>query len=190
MSRAALLAALLAFPAAAGAHAKGFHKRDVVTVTSRVVEVLVTLDIDSGKRCELLRAVADTNADGQLSEAELTALKAKLVALAARPLELEVSGYRLTWAEEDSKLDVRGDLRASDGGLSVAVLLRAEAPRAFGEGMTLSLGDESPDQSHIAVEVYQASLGGAGGEAPVRQELLPRERVKVRLGRLSDAMRK
>jgi hypothetical protein len=190
VSRAALLAAVLAFPAAAGAHAKGFHKHDLVTVTARAVEVLVTLDIDSGKRCELLRAVGDTDADGQLSQGELAALKTRLVALAVRPLELEVSGYRLTWAEDSSKLDVRGDFRASDGGLSVAVLLRAAAPRDFTEGMTLSLADASPDQSHVAVEVYQSVVEGEAAELPVRQELLPGDQVKVRLGRLSNAVRK
>ncbi|MHB8874387.1 MAG: hypothetical protein ACYC8T_11925 [Myxococcaceae bacterium] len=170
-------------------HAKGFHKHDVVTVSAREVLVLVTLDVDSGKRCRLLRATGDADGDGKLSGEELMQLKAKLVRLVLRPLEAEVSGYPLTLLEGESKIDLRGDKRTSDTGLSVAVLVRAELPGEVTPGMTLSLADESPDQSHIAVEVHQATAADAGSEKPVKQVMKPGEKVKVRLGQLSNVVR-
>lgn len=188
MKRALALAALV--PALAAAHPKGFHKRDVTTVTAKSVEVLVTLDIDSGKRCSLLRTAADADRDGKLSPDELKALKERLAKLAVRPLKVEIAGYPVVFREEESKLDARGDIRASDSALSVAVLAKADLPHAATPGMTLTLADESPDQSHIAVEVFQRSAADAGAEAPVRQELHPGEEVKARLGRLLDILPK
>ena len=62
--------------ATAWAHPEGFHARFVFTLTKTVVTGVLVLDIDSGERCELLRAGADVNHDGVLSKAERATLLA------------------------------------------------------------------------------------------------------------------
>jgi hypothetical protein len=165
------------------------HKRDLVSVTRKAVEVLIALDMDSGKRCQLLRSAADGDGDGRLSALELTGLKERLQKLLVHPVQAEISGYPLRFKVIESKLDVRADKQASETGLSTAVLLRAELPQAITPGMSLVVKDESPDQSHVTVEIFQEVEVDAGLAEPVRQELKPGEQVKVRLGRLSDGKR-
>lgn len=181
-SRTAFTTLLLA--AAAQAHPSGFHKRTRVTVSAREVQVLLTLDVDSGKRCALLRGGADLDRDGQISDEQALGLERKLAGLAKRPLRLEISGYPVSLREEGAKLSLRGDRRVSEEGLSVAVLLRARLPGKVSEGMELSVEDSSPDRSHVVVEVHQASALDAGEEPPVQGELLAGQKLRARLGRL------
>jgi hypothetical protein len=183
-TRAALALSLLA--GAAWAHPEGFHKRTLVTLSARAVEVLVTLDVDSGKRSQLLRAGADQDRDGALCERERQALRRKLARLAARGLRLEIADYPVRLVEQEAKLNLRGDRRASEAGLSAAVRLEASLPAAIAPGMTLGLEDLSPDRSHVAVQIHQAGAEDAPAEPPVFRDLLPGEQVRVRLGRLAE----
>jgi hypothetical protein len=63
--------------------------------------------------------------------------------------------------------------------------LEASYPGPPIPGMSLVLKDESPDLSHVSVEVYQATEADGGAEAPVVSELLAGDQLKVRLGRLA-----
>ncbi len=172
-------------PWVALAHSRGVHKKDVVTVRRGGLEVLVTLDFDAGKRARLLRAGADADRDGLLGEAEREALRSKLARLAVGSLQVSVSGHRLKLAVQSSKLSLREDGRASGEGLSVAVLLAGSWPGAPIPGMTLVVKDETPDRSHLAVEVYQAVEGDGGAVEPTVSELLSGAQVTVRLGQLA-----
>lgn len=183
-SRLAALALLWAFTALA--HTRGVHKRETLSVDSTGIDVVLTMDFDSGPRCALLRAGADGNGDGQLSEAELKTLKASLEKLALSPLRLSVSSWVATPTVEQSKLDLRGDLRANDAGLSVAVLLRVPFPSPATPGMTLVVQDESPDRSHVELQVFQnVAADGGAPVAPFRATLTVGQRATVRLVRLA-----
>lgn len=175
-------AAALAVGSTAAAHPKGFHERLTVTVARRSLTALLVLDVDGGERCSLLRAGADEDHDGALSEPERVALRARLVAMAQRGLTLAVSGYPLEPALKSSKLSLREDLRASDTGLSVAALLEVTFPKDVTAGMSLEVGATSPDGSAVVVEVFQA-----GGDAPSRLELEPGRKARIRLGALVPA---
>jgi hypothetical protein len=159
VSRAGFAAVLLS--ATAIAHDKGFHKKLLLTVTRESVELLVAMDIDGNERTAGLRAGADANHDGVISGEEAQGLKKKLVRLAEEPVRVAVSGYALSFEDVDAKVDLRGDRRVDDTGISVAVLRRARWPGKPIAGMTLSVSDESPDPSPVAVEVHvQAEDGG------------------------------
>jgi hypothetical protein len=166
------------------AHPKGFHKRDVLTVTNAGVEALITLDLDSGPRSQLLRQGVDRSGDGALDRDEVAALKGKLVELAVRPFKLDVSTHALRVEVLESKVNLRGDSRVSESGLSVAVLVRAGFPRAPSPGMTLTVLDEAPDRSHVAVEVHRSIPGDGGASAPERAELTGGASLKVSLGKM------
>ncbi|MBI3183136.1 MAG: hypothetical protein HYZ28_13440 [Myxococcales bacterium] len=182
------VAAIILFaPLASLGHPRGFHKRTVVSVSARQVDVLVTMDVDEGKRSGLLRAGADADRDGSLSDAEAAELRRKLSELAVRPLKVEISGYAVRLEEREAKLSLRGERRATEEGMSVAVLATAKLPSEVTPGMSLGVEDASPDRSHVEVQVYQAAGQDAGASAPVRKVLLPGQRLEVRLGRLSDA---
>lgn len=172
-------------PAAAQAHAKGFHKRDVVKVSKTGVEILITLDIDGGERTAMLRGAADANHDRRLSAAEIGRLKETLVGVAERHLALSLSGYRLSPKVREAKLNLREDRGVSDSPLSIAVLLTAELSSPPSPGLELVVGDESPDRSHVAVEVYQPAStgdGGAQGAERASGDLLPGQNLRVRIG--------
>ncbi|MGA9526275.1 MAG: hypothetical protein WBV82_32745 [Myxococcaceae bacterium] len=164
----------------AEAHPRGFHKRVRVVVKPDVVEVLVTLDVDSGRRAALLRSNADSNHDGVLQEKELARLKSELVTLARRPLQLSISGFVLRADPVDSKLSLRGDPRTGSEGLSVAVLLETKLPQQLFAGMELEVLDEAPDRSHVKVEAEQVLAGGAAGPW-AEKDLKPGDRLQLRL---------
>ena len=66
-----VLAFVLLSAATAGAHPQGFHARFVFTLTKTAVTGVLVLDVDSGERCELLRAGADVNHDGVVNALDL-----------------------------------------------------------------------------------------------------------------------
>ncbi len=177
--------ALVLLAAVASAHPQGVHKRTVITVSAKSLEVLVTVDFDGGKRSELLRRSADADGDGRLDADEAGVLKRKLKDMVARPLWLDISTHRLHLTAVDAKLSLRGDERVSGEGLSVAVLFRADFPRQVTPGMTLTVKDASPDGSHVRVEVYQASSGDGGVEGQQR-EIMPGEAMTVRLSHVAS----
>jgi hypothetical protein len=182
-SRAILAAAGLLLPGLAGAHPSGIHKRDDVTVTAADFTVLVSLEIDSGKRAQLLRQGVDLDGDGLLSNAERTELRRQLLTMARREFALEVSGFRVAFTEaEEAKLSLREDPRASDAGLSFALLLHATHPKVT-PGMELVVKDGSPDGSPALVTVFQAGADGGVGQQ-TQKEISVGEMLRVRLGQL------
>ncbi len=175
---AALLLALVV------AHPQGFHTRVSLELWSTSITGLVVMDVDGGDRCELLRAGADTNRDGELDGAETAGLKKKLVTLATRALKLWISGYPVPVVVKDAKITLKEDPRVSKSGVSVAVLLEIQHPYAVTPGMSLWLEDTAPDYSTVEVEVFQHVPEDAGAPEPTRQSLASGARLKVRLGAL------
>ncbi len=143
----------------AGGHPKGFHKRLMLQSAEKRLDVVVVMDLDGGERTQLLRASMDLNGDGVLGKEERAQLKARLASLATGRLKVSISGYPLPLTARESKLDLRGDVRAGEAGLSVAVLLEAAYPERPSPGMELSVTDESPDDSHIHLTVTEGETG-------------------------------
>lgn len=169
----------------AEAHPRGFHKKVVLTAYRTRLEGLVSLDADGAERTRGLRAAADLDGDKKLSKDELKALQDRLLKLATESLELDISGAKVPVEVKEVKLNVHADFTVSDAGLSVAALLVMKHPHAVTPGMTLTVKDRAPDLSHVAVEVFQAT-GGDGGAELTKGELLPAQKLKVRLGSLVD----
>jgi hypothetical protein len=173
-------AALLMSGQPAHGHARGTHKRLLLTISDQRVEVLVTLDVDEGERATLLRRGADRDGSGRLEGPEVAALRERLTRLALRPVEIRVGGYPVRLAATEAKLSLRGEEGAQHGGLNVAVLARAELPQPPREGMVLEVADASPDGSRVRVEAQQQ--WAQGGTAPVQAaDLRPKERMRFRL---------
>lgn len=168
------------------AHPQGFHKRVTLELWSTSITGLVVMDIDSGERCELLRAGADVNHDGVLDPAETGALKKKLTTLATRALKLWISGYPIAIEVKETKVTLKEDPRVSPTGVSVAVLLEMKHPYAVTPGMSLWLEDTAPDFSHVEIEVFQHGLPDAGPAPQLKQSLASGNRVTVRLGALAS----
>lgn len=163
------------------AHPTGFHKKITVTVTDTKLSALLVMDVDSGQRCVLLREAADSNRDGVISGEEVKELKARLVKLVTKPLLVSISSSPVVLTVVDTKLSLRDDRRANDSPLSVAVLAEfTYAKHALGEGMELEIEDIAPDQSTIAVQVFQAGAK----EPPFEQEVKSGVKTKIRLGKL------
>lgn len=179
------LGALLTLAAsAAGAHPEGFHQRLTFTVSRTTLTGLLVLDVDSGERCELLRAGADANHDGTLSKTERQALEKKLRSFVERPLKLAISSFPLPPGITESKLSLRSDDSVSRSGLSLALLLEVKHPSAISPGMHLEVTSSSPDLSPIRLEVLQAA---EPAEAPFAGEVDSGAQTRVRLGALVDA---
>lgn len=174
--------ALLLVAGGAWAHPQGFHKKLTFTVARAKVSALVVMDVDSGERCLLLREAVDANRDGRLEGDEVAKLKERLVKLASSRLEVKLSGAPLALALKDTKLSLREDRRANDAALSVALLYELPLTSPVTEGMTLEVSDVAPDQSHVAVQVFQAGAK----EAPFQQEVPSGTPAKVRLGKVTD----
>ena len=168
------------------AHPQGFHKRVTLELWSTSITGLVVMDVDSGERCELLRAGADTNHDGMLEPSETAALKKKLTTLATRALKLWISGYPVAVEIKDTKVMLKEDPRVSPTGVSVAVLLEMHHPYAVSPGMSLWLEDTAPDSGHVEIEVFQHPGGDSGEEPAVKKSVASGERVIVRLGALAS----
>lgn len=169
------------------AHPQGFHKRLSFELWSTAITALVVMDIDSGERCELLRAGADANRDGVLNKAEIEALKTKVTTLATRALKLSISAYPLAIELTETKLSLRGDNRVAPSGVSIAVLLQLRHPYAVTPGMSLTIEDAAPDGSHIEVDVAQHPADAGGHPEPeTHQTMAPGQRVTVRLGALAS----
>ncbi|MBX5484924.1 MAG: hypothetical protein IRZ16_24140 [Myxococcaceae bacterium] len=177
----AALVLLVSFSAAA--HARGFHKKVAVVVHPTTVQVLVVMDIDGGGlRTQMLRTGADANHDGLLDATEAQTLKAQLVDLARRPLQLSLSGYVLRPKLVDAKLGLRDDRRTSDTGLSIAAVLEAPLPQPVFGGMELIVEDEAPDASHVRVEAEQdTGVPDAGPPPSAAADLQPGERLTLKL---------
>lgn len=178
--RGALLAGLV-LPLGAAAHPEGFHQRLTFTLTKTTLTGLLVLDVDSGERCELLRAGADANHDGTLSRPERAALERKLAGFITRPLKLAISSFPLPLTIKESKLNLHGSPEVSRDGLSVALLLEVKHPYAVTPGMHLEVSAASPDQAPVRVEVFQDAQPA---EPPFRQELEVGSSARVRLGAL------
>ncbi len=174
--------ALLLVAGWAWAHPQGFHKKLTFTVTRTKVSALVVMDVDSGERCLLLREAMDTDRDGRLAGEEVTRLKERLVRMASSRLEVKLAGAPLVLEVKDTKLSLRDDRRANDSALSVALLLEVALTSPVGEGMALEVSDVAPDQSHVALQVFQAGAQAA----PYQQEVPSGAVTKVRLGRLAE----
>lgn len=168
------------------AHPQGFHKRVTLELWSTSITGLVVMDIDSGERCELLRAGADTNRDGKLDPAETKALKKKLTTLATRALKIWISGYAVAIEVKDTKVTLKEDSRVSKTGVSVAVLLEMKHPYAVTPGMSLWLEDTAPDYSHVDLEIFQHPAPDAGQPPETKQSVASGERLTVRLGALAS----
>ncbi len=179
-----LLPLLLLLAAGAEAHPQGFHKKLVLNVSLYRIDGLITMDVDGGERCRLIRDGADANRDGILSGDEVKALKDKLTRLATRALKLSLSGFPVPPQVKEVKLDLRKDRAVSESGVSIALLLEDPHPAAVHPGTELVVEDVSPDQSPVHVEVNQVPQDG-GGEPPATTELEPGVKWKVRLGPLA-----
>ena len=180
------LAALIlsAMPAVSTAHPAGFHERLALSVSRQAVDGLLVMDIDAGVTAKNIRAGADFDHDGVISPAERKALEKKLVGLATQGLKLGISGYPLTPKVTGVKMSMRDDPGANETGLSLALMLEAVVKTPIGEGMKLEVQAESPDKSHVIVEVSAVSGKDAGVEALERKELGAGEKMTVRLGAL------
>ena len=178
-----VIAAVLLLALPAWAHPQGFHKHVRIVVHEDRVEALVVMDVDGGRRSQLLRAGADKDGNGKLDDAEVERLRAQLGALATSKLKMSFSGHAITLAPEEVKLNLRGDRKTSEAALSVAVLLGSKLPAAPREGMELVVQDTSPDRSHVKVEAEQAvAVPDEKGRPPYGQgELRPGERFVLKL---------
>lgn len=177
--------ALLFASAVASAHPEGFHKRIALTVTSDGIDGLMTMDVDGGERCELMRAGADVNRDGLLQPEEIAALKAKLLKLAMVALQLEVSGYKLAVQTVESKISLKEEPRVAKAGLSLAVMLKVDFPKKASIGLELRLKDTAPDEAPVQVHIYPQLAGDGGSSADVARELNKGEVLAVRLPALA-----
>lgn len=169
----------------ASAHPEGFHTRFVFTVEKTKLTGVLVLDVDSGERCELLRAGADANHDGVLSKEERASLEKKLASFITRPLKLGFSGYPVPLTLAGTKLNLHDDGRVSRAGLSVALLLEVKHPYELSPGMHLEVETVTPDASPVRLEVYQATAPGEPQESPFREEVDSGRKVRVRLGGLA-----
>jgi hypothetical protein len=169
-----LLSLVLSSPAEP--HTAGFHKRIVVRVTERGLQTLVTMDMDGGNDAKRLRGGVDVDHDGRLSPSERERLKALLSAQLLRSVEISVSTYAVTLTATGAKVNLREDPTVSSTGLSVAVLAEAPFPDGRTAGMELVLKDESPDRSHVAIELYRD-----GAVAAEHSELWPGQLFRARL---------
>lgn len=179
-----VFALVVSSAAAAWAHPEGFHTRFAFTLTKTSVTGLLVLDVDSGERCELLRAGADANHDGVLSRPERATLLAKLASFVTKPLKLGISGYPLPLTVTESKLNLRSDDSVSRTGLSVALLLEVKHPHEVSEGMHFEVETVTPDQSPVRLEVLQTPAPKEPAEPDFRDEVPSGKRVQVRLGAL------
>ncbi len=170
---------MLALPGMASAHAQGYHQHVRVVVHPQKLEVLVVLDVDAGKRAQLLRAGADVNADGKLEGEELERLRARLVGLATGRLKVSLAGFKPQLRPAENKMNVRDSFTTGTEGLSVAVLLEAPLPDAPRAGMELKVEASSPDRSHVRVEAEQVVEGGGGPSAS--RDLRHGEYLRLRL---------
>jgi len=180
-----VFAVVLLSAATASAHPEGFHARFVFTLTKTAVTGLLVLDVDSGERCELLRAGADVNHDGVLSKVERATLLAKLSSFLTKPLTLGISGFPLPLTITESKLNLRDDDSVSRTGLSVALLLELKHPYEVSPGMHFEIETVMPDQSAVRLEVVQSVAKGVPGEPDFRDEVPSGKKVRVRLGALA-----
>jgi hypothetical protein len=167
----------------AAAHPKGVHERLAMTVRARDVEILMTLDADSGGPGQLLRLGADVDQNGHIGKAEQDALKRNLARRMRDALTVQISGYPLQWRERGVKMDLRNSTRVDSEGLSVAVLLNATLPEAPSEGMELVMEHRGTGASHVLADVFvdDKSDGGGGYMGARQAELLPRKPLRIRL---------
>lgn len=186
MLRRALLAGLT-IAGLAWAHPEGFHARYVFTVERTRLTGLLVLDVDSGERCELLRAGADVNHDGLLAREERLALEKKVASLVTRPLKVSLSGYPIPLTIKETKLNLRDDQRVSRTAISVALLLEVQHPYELSPGMHFELETVTPDASPLRLEVYQATQPQTPAEPDFKDEVESGKKVRVRLGALATA---
>lgn len=178
--RVAVAMALLV-SALAQAHPRGFHKRVQAVVHPDKVEVLVRMDLDGSPKAQWLRTSADANKDGLLDAAEAQVLKAELVDLVLRPLQLSLSGYVLRLQLVEAKVGLREDRRTSDTGVSFAALFESTLPQPVFRGMELIIEDEAPDASHVRVEAEQEVEEDGGTPPHAEAELQPGDRLSLKL---------
>ncbi|MDX2013859.1 MAG: hypothetical protein SFW67_26925 [Myxococcaceae bacterium] len=180
-----LLVGLLA-AATARAHPEGFHVRAVFTLTKTAVTGLVVMDVDGGERCELMRAGADTNRDGTLSDDEKRGLERRLVSLVLKPLKVGLSSYAVPLKVQEVKLNLRQDASVSRSAVSVALLLEANHPYEVSPGMHFEFETVTPDGSPVRLEVLQAADPSDGAPEPdFRRDVESGRRARVRLGLLA-----
>jgi hypothetical protein len=174
------------FSLAASAHPQGFHKRLIFTLTRLNTQGLVLMDVDGGERCSLIRSGADANHDGLLTGDELTALKARLVAMALKSLKVSYSGALVPMKMSESKLALHEDPRVGEAGLSVAILIEVTHPMPANPGMAFEVADVAPDLSAVNLQVFQASAGDAGAPLPFEADIEGGRKVSIRLGALAE----
>jgi hypothetical protein len=166
------------------AHPKGIHERIVVTVGPKQIEVLMTLDADSGAPGQLLRMGADRNGDGKLDREETEGLK-KLTSRRMRDaLSANLSGYPLRFEEVSTKMDLRQSERRDEEGLSSAVLLKALLPEPPSDGMELSLQHRGTGATHVVATVFVGDPSRDGGATVQESDLAPGVPFKVRISGL------
>ena len=182
----ALGVALALWACAAWAHPQGFHKKLVITVARSELQALLVMDVDSGERCSLIRAGADSNHDGLLSPDETGALKQRLVAMATRSLKLAISGAPLSLEVKDSKVNLRQDTRVNEAGLSVAMVYELRFSSPLTPGLRLEVEDASPDLSTVILEVFQVPATDAGLGKPFAAEVESGRKTSLRLGALAE----
>ncbi len=168
----------------ANAHPEGFHPRYVFTLTRTGLTALLVMDVDSGERCELLRAGADANHDGLLSSGEKKALEKKLTSFVLRPLKVGVSSAPIPLVPAEMKLNLRNDSSVSRAGMSVALLIEVKHPWEVSPGMHFELETTTPDQGPLRLEVFQLPAPGADAEPRFAEDIPSGKKVRVRLGHL------
>jgi hypothetical protein len=162
-------------------HEKGTHERVLVTLVGKTLDVLVTLDADSGPPAQLIRMGTDVNRNGKLDPDEREALKRTLARRLRGALRVAISGYPVVLEEQGTKMDLRLSQRPDAEGLSVAVLLRARLPEVPADGMELTLEHRGTGASHVVADVFVGDPAADAG-ATVREETLaPGVPLRVRL---------
>ncbi len=143
-----ILPVMAAFAASADAHQFGYHTTVDLVVRRDGMTALVTLDVPRGRESLAQRMQADRNGDHELDADERQALKANLIRLAVRQLEIRVGGTPTSGQVKEGKVSVMQSTAVDDTPVSVAVILEFPA----GEG-DVEVRDEAPDAQPVPARI-------------------------------------
>jgi hypothetical protein len=160
---------VLAVSAGAAAHQFGYHTTVDLVVRRSGMTALVTMDVPRGKESLLQRMEADRNGDHQLDADERQALKANLIRLAIRRLEIRRAGRVVIPEVKEGKVYVSESTAVDESPVSVAAIL--EYPESEGD---VEVRDEAPDALPVPARIsFEPSSqppieGTATGALPLR----------------------
>ncbi len=162
--------------ATAAAHQIGWHKTLQFVVRPDSMTLLLTIDSPRGKESLLQRANADRNGDRVLDADERQVLKAALMKLGMKSLQIKRGDVPATWSVEEAKVDVRGSTAVDETPVSMAVVLAASG----GQG-ALQIADPFRCHSRLEDRHHHLRLLLAlphGPAAPERQISFPMNTLK------------